>query len=309
MIYRFADCELDTNLYTLQRGGKTIRLRPKVFRVCLCLLEHRDRVVTREELCAQVWPDQFISQATLEGVIRTVRQVVGDNGQTQGVIQTLHGYGYRFVAPVDECPSKSMGGPAPLGSMRLAPPEMSPLGQIEVDAASVATAQEKEATFADERPSEASHGAPGWSGHGTDSHVAVVGGERQTARRRSSKWWRVSRMGMALAILILVVAGSWILWQGVSTRPAAPLDKSRIAVLPFIDLSAAGDSTYFADGMTEELIAQLSQIYGLTVIARTSVMKYKGSLKDVATIGRELRVGTILEGSIRKMDKEVRVSV
>jgi Tfp pilus assembly protein PilF len=60
--------------------------------------------------------------------------------------------------------------------------------------------------------------------------------------------------------------------------------------------------------MTEELIAQLSQIRGLTVIARTSVMKYKGSLKDVATIGRELGVGTILEGSMRRVDNQVRIS-
>ncbi len=60
--------------------------------------------------------------------------------------------------------------------------------------------------------------------------------------------------------------------------------------------------------MTEELIAQLSQVHGLTVIARTSVMKYKGSLKDVASIGRELRVGTILEGSVRRVDNQVRIS-
>src|SRR5262245_55958579 len=132
MIYRFGDCELDTNLYTLQRAGQTIRLRPKVFRVCLFLLQHRDRVVTREELCAQVWPEQFISQATLEGVIRTVRQVAGDNGQAQSFIQTLHGYGYRFVAPVEECPAKSMGGTAASGSMHLAPPQAAPLGQTAV---------------------------------------------------------------------------------------------------------------------------------------------------------------------------------
>jgi adenylate cyclase len=61
--------------------------------------------------------------------------------------------------------------------------------------------------------------------------------------------------------------------------------------------------------MTEEAIAQLSQIPGLTVIARTSVMRYKGSLKDVATIGRELGVGALLEGSIRKIDNQIRVSV
>mgnify|MGYP001569428749 CR=1 FL=1 len=74
MIYAFGDCELDTCLYSLQRAGQTIRLRPKVFRVCLYLLEHRDRVVSREELCAQVWPGQFISHTTPEGVIRAVRQ-------------------------------------------------------------------------------------------------------------------------------------------------------------------------------------------------------------------------------------------
>ena len=91
MIYRFGECELDTNLYTLQRGGQTIRLRPKVFRVCIYLLEHRDRVVAREELCAQVWPDQFISQATLEGVIRTVRQVVGDSGAKVVLISDAEG--------------------------------------------------------------------------------------------------------------------------------------------------------------------------------------------------------------------------
>ena len=110
-------------------------------------------------------------------------------------------------------------------------------------------------------------------------------------------------------MVALVLLGAFGLWWGTSHEAMGPLEKSRIAVLPFIDLSVEADQTYFADGMMEEVIAQLSQIPGLTVIARTSVMKYKGSLKDVATIGRELRVGTILEGSIRKMDKQVRVSV
>src|SRR5215510_11893057 len=106
MIYRFGDCELDTTLYSLQRAGQRVRLRPKVFRACLYLLEHRDRVVSREELCTQVWSGQFISQTTLEGVIRAVRQAVGDSGHTQAVIQTVHGYGYRFVAGVEERPTK-----------------------------------------------------------------------------------------------------------------------------------------------------------------------------------------------------------
>ena len=102
MIYHFGECTFDTSLYSVQRGGQSIRLRPKVFRVCLYLLEHRDRVVSREELCAQMWPGRFVSQATLEGVIRSVREALGDNGRMQGIIQTLRGYGYRFVAGVED---------------------------------------------------------------------------------------------------------------------------------------------------------------------------------------------------------------
>jgi TolB-like protein/DNA-binding winged helix-turn-helix (wHTH) protein/Tfp pilus assembly protein PilF len=304
MIYRFGDCELDTSLYTLQRGGQTIRLRPKVFRVCLCLLEHRDRVVTREELCTQVWPDQFISQATLEGVIRTVRQVVGDSGQAQSIIQTLHGYGYRFVAPVEERQAKSPGVSAPLASTSLVPQRVSALGRADVVMTSVALAQEPGGAFDDERQGEASHTVPGQKGHGADRPAVIVVGERQATHRPSSMR---ARMGLSLASMILLIVGGWVLWQAVRERAAAPLDKARVAVLPFIDLSAEGDSAYFADGMTEELIAQLSQIYGLTVIARTSVMKYRGTLKDVATIGRELRVGTILEGSVRHVDNHIRI--
>jgi adenylate cyclase len=78
--------------------------------------------------------------------------------------------------------------------------------------------------------------------------------------------------------------------------------------LPFLNLSVGEDNTYFADGMTEEMISQLSHIRDLTVIARTSVMKYKGTLKDIATIGRELQVGTILQGSVRKVVNSVRIS-
>jgi TolB-like protein/Flp pilus assembly protein TadD len=106
----------------------------------------------------------------------------------------------------------------------------------------------------------------------------------------------------------VVLLGGWMLWRIGSEPETELLDTSRVAVLPFVNLGAEADHLYFADGMTEELIAQLSQIHGLTVIARTSVMKYKGTLKDVATIGHELQVGTVLEGSVRRADNKVRIS-
>jgi serine/threonine protein kinase/tetratricopeptide (TPR) repeat protein len=83
----------------------------------------------------------------------------------------------------------------------------------------------------------------------------------------------------------------------------------RIAVLPFSSISADARDEYFADGMTEELILRLSRINRLRVIARTSVLRYKGTSKRIREIGHDLRVGTVLEGSVRKAGSRVRVAV
>jgi TolB-like protein/Flp pilus assembly protein TadD len=86
-------------------------------------------------------------------------------------------------------------------------------------------------------------------------------------------------------------------------------DPRRIAVLPLKNLSPDPNDEYFADGMTEELITSLSSVRELTVIARTSVMQYKNAPKRIADIGRELSVGTLIEGSIRKAGNKVRITV
>lgn len=131
MLYGFADCTLDTQLYTLQRAGKTTRLRPKTFQVCLYLIENRARVITAEELLEQIWPEQFVGLATLASTIRDVRQAVGDSRKTQHIIQTLRGRGYRFVALVTvrhppplrlaEAPLASLASPHDLPAATLPP--------------------------------------------------------------------------------------------------------------------------------------------------------------------------------------------
>ncbi|MDG6983330.1 MAG: hypothetical protein JRN28_02090 [Nitrososphaerota archaeon] len=83
----------------------------------------------------------------------------------------------------------------------------------------------------------------------------------------------------------------------------------RIAVLPLRNISADDKEEYFADGLTEELISSVSRTQGLKVIARTSVMKYKGTSKPISDIGRELGVGNVLEGSVRKAGGRVRITV
>ena len=97
-------------------------------------------------------------------------------------------------------------------------------------------------------------------------------------------------------------------WEVEKATPSPQLDKKRIAVLPFANMSQDPADGYFADGMTEELITSLSAVRELTVIARTSVMKYKGSQKSASDVGKELNAGTLIEGSVRKAGNRVRIT-
>jgi adenylate cyclase len=86
-------------------------------------------------------------------------------------------------------------------------------------------------------------------------------------------------------------------------------NRRRIAVLPFTNMSPDPNDEYFSDGMTEELISTISKISGLKVIARTSVMAFKGERKMISDIAKQLQVGTVLEGSVRKSGDRIKVTV
>jgi adenylate cyclase len=107
---------------------------------------------------------------------------------------------------------------------------------------------------------------------------------------------------------VLVVGGLAGTWAWRRTQPAIAIGNNRIAVLPFVSMSASPDDEYFVDGMTEELISRLSRVKGLEVIARTSIASYKGSKKKIGEIAGELNVGTVLEGSVRKAGDKVRIT-
>jgi adenylate cyclase len=91
--------------------------------------------------------------------------------------------------------------------------------------------------------------------------------------------------------------------------PSASSGPTRLAVLPFANISPDPKDEYFADGLTEELISVLSQLRELRVIARTSVSLYKSTPKSVSQIGTELGVSAVLEGSVRKAGDQLRIAV
>ena len=98
-------------------------------------------------------------------------------------------------------------------------------------------------------------------------------------------------------------------WESASADKEGELDVRRVAVLPFVSMSPDPSDEYFADGMSEELIDRLGQLKDLEVIARTSAMSYKNKDKKAVEIGKELRAGSLLEGSVRKSGIKIRVTV
>jgi TolB-like protein/Tfp pilus assembly protein PilF len=133
-------------------------------------------------------------------------------------------------------------------------------------------------------------------------------------RRLSPRQWQ---LGAAAAAVLAVVAIAAVWWQPwVRTvepasieRMAFPLpDKPSIAVLPFMNMSGDPEQEYFADGMTEDLITDLSKVSGLFVIARSSTFTYKGRSVKVREVAEELGVRYVLEGSVRLAGDRVRIN-
>ena len=125
MPYVFRDYTLDPHCYELRRDGTRVPLRPKVFQVLTYLIEQRHRVVPRDELLERVWPHQCVGEETLTSCVKAARRALGDSGQAQSVIRTVHSHGLRFVAAVtvtDTPRASVMSPPPPVPTAVLAPP-------------------------------------------------------------------------------------------------------------------------------------------------------------------------------------------
>jgi len=146
-----------------------------------------------------------------------------------------------------------------------------------------------------------------------DGSELPVPSELPGAKRRSTTKW----LGVA-ATTVVIVGGGLLVWfqpwapefEPASVEQMAfPLpDKPSIAVLPFTNMSNDADQEYFADGMTEDLITDLSNISGLFVIARNSSFSYKGQQVIVKKVAEDLGVRFVLEGSVRRVGDEVRIN-
>src|SRR5262249_3590184 len=114
MLYTFGDYYiLDLTCHELRQHGRLTPLEPRVFDCLAYLVQHPDRMVAKEELMEQLWPQQFVADDSLTTCVAQVRKALGDTGQTQRYIQTVRRRGYRFIAPVTVGPPAVTDVPSP----------------------------------------------------------------------------------------------------------------------------------------------------------------------------------------------------
>ena len=135
MIYRFGVFDLDPAMYELRDHGRPVAIEPQVFNLLLYLIENRQKVVSRDDLIAAVWQGRAVSDTMLSSAIFALRRAVGDTGEAQTVIRTVHGRGFRFVAEVASAPEVAATADTATSDAALAP-DKTPLSATTANALS-----------------------------------------------------------------------------------------------------------------------------------------------------------------------------
>ena len=284
--------ELDLRPRRLRRGGHVLKLERIPFEILLLLLEHRDEIVTRDQIVSRVWGQGVFldTDNSIRGAIRKLRQVLKDDAETPRFIQTVTGQGYRFIALVI----------APKEASVASEPEASVVATSDRDFVSELDGwlQARRLRLVEPDQGRTAEKA-------TDAGTAHGPGNRKAYRLLFVG--AVALLSVACLLSFLVVWG----WLRASSPPTHSQGKIVLAVLPFENLSRDPDQEFFSDGLTEEMIAQVGKLNRdrLTVVARSSVAKYKGSNLAAQEIGKELNADYLVQGSVRRWSDHVRITV
>ena len=287
------DFELDLRPRRLRHVGRVLKLERIPLEILFQLLERPGEIVTREEIVARVWGnDVFLdTDNSIRGAIRKVRSVLKDDPEAPRFIQTVTGRGYRFIAPVvfpeEGDPAKLLrpeASAAPAGLQILV---SEPDNGLRGTGLRVVEEEEKR----------------------TAGPLSDGEGAHRRGHRRNLRWLFVGLASLAVVSLVALLT-FWHL-RGTSNSPTISRSKITLAVLPFDNLSRDPDQEFFSEGLTEEMIAQLGKLNRdqLTVIARSSIAKYKGSKLTAREIGRQLNADYLVQGSVRPGSDRVRISV
>ena len=317
MNFRFADFEIDVARHELRRSGAVVHAEPQVFDVLLYLVRNRHRIVSKDELIESIWQARIVSDATLSSRISAVRRALGDSGNDQSLIRTLHKRGFRFVGEVQEIETDS---DAPAGK----------LGETGFPAHG---AVDEPTTVKPDAPLLPDDPATGLSpsrnvGDDPDRQHVVDRVTAAAALRGRPTTRNLMLACAAIALAALSVAAGW--WQlrspsvpstaqrkdpiavsGGVARSADPLKApvASLVVLPFVNLGGDASQDYLTDGITDSLISDLvHSLPGIGIVSRDTAFTYKGRAADARQIGRDLEVLYLLEGSVLLEDERMRIN-
>lgn len=273
--YRIGDWRVEPSAGRMTRGAEAVQLDDRAMRLLVCLAEHAGQVVSIDELLDSVWTDVVVSQDSVYQAVTTLRRALGDQTRQPTYICTVPRRGYRLVAGVSRIVPRADDGESP-----------------------GATGESPAAT-----------GEP--TGAHAPTHLPAPADSRVTQAQTSRRW-----MALAFAAVLGVCALAFFVLPGhllsgrheQAAAGASPALSTSIAVMPFLDLTDQMDEEPFADGMTEQLIDMLARIPGVRVPARTSTFFYKDKQPAIADIAGALNVAYVLEGSVRKSGKTLRVT-
>jgi TolB-like protein/DNA-binding winged helix-turn-helix (wHTH) protein/tetratricopeptide (TPR) repeat protein len=267
-VIRFATFEVDPHARELRRDGSRVKLQEQPFQVLLALLERPGDVITREELRAKLWPADTFVDFD-HSLNAAVKRLRDALGDTAE--------NPRFIETLARRGYRFL---VPLHGQAVTPSPAVPTPVLPAPTPVPAAAD------------------------GLTSAVRLAA--------RAARWWpsksaRLS-LGILASVIALLIAFNIHTWRQRLLGGAGARRIESLAVLPVKNFSGDPGQEFFADGMTDALIASLAQIKAVKVISRTSVMHYKGSSQTLPQIARELGVDGIVEASVTRSGGRVRIT-
>ena len=279
----------------LRKDARSTGLPEQSIKVLEMLLEQPGKVVLRDDIRMRLWPCDTVVEFdhSINTAIRKLRLALGDSADSPRYIETLARRGYRWIGSLESVERPQCDVTAPDLPTQ---PDESPLFEREPTGQRIASPP-----LLDQVVKPTVEAPPSRSILTTTRRRVVI----------------ASIAVLALASAYFVADRQWISNRIEPAQLAAlttpglaaftPPPRS-IAVLPFVNMSGDKEQEYFSDGLTEELLNSLSRIDELQVAARTSSFYFKGKDADLPTIAHKLNVGSVLEGSVRRSGKRIRIT-
>lgn len=269
-ILQFGVFEVDLKVCELRKHGLRLKLAEQPFQVLVVLLEKPGEIVTRDEMRNRLWPgDTFVDfDHGLNNAVMRLREVLGDASENPRFVETIPRRGYRFIAPV----------------VGLSPPTPA---------------------TTDSEPKFATVPAPKVSAPTAPS--PSLEDDSNPARQQTAKL-RLAIFAPAILIVVGLLAIGLLRYSRMNPNKSTQGGNKSLVVLPIENLSGDKDQEYFADGMTDDLIANLAKIQSLRVISRSTAMAYKGTRKPLSQIASELNVDAVFEGTVLRVGNRVRIT-